>query len=401
MNRLLSLASAPLRLRGEDPLALYEGALRERLGVPDVVLTWMGRTGLHAVGRAIGLGPGDEVVLTAYSCVVVTRAFSILGARPVYVDIDPATYNMPVEGVLRAIGPRTRLVILQHTYGHPMPVEPVLAYCRPRGITVIEDACHAFGATVDGRPAGTVADAGFFSTQWNKPFSTGFGGFLAIPNADLARRVRSVLREAVVPSRSLALQLRAQLLVHEAVVTPRTHGLAQRTYQWLYSRGLILGSGTPEEAAGVAFRRVPDEYFQRMSVPQAEAGLFEAGRFDAGFARRRVVMRVYADGLRGMGLPPAAEGPGTLYSRYPLRVRNKAEVVREAMLAGVPIGSWFETPLHPIPLARHGDFGMDVDRFPCAMAAAREVINLPVGRATRDEDAARALRFVAERGRQA
>lgn len=398
MHRLLALATAPL-LRHGDVLAAYEAALQDRLKVSDVVLTWMGRTALHAIGRAIGLGPGDEVVLSAYSCVVVTRAIRILGARPVFVDIDPASFNTPVQDVLDAIGPATRLVVLQHTYGHPMPVEPILSVCRPRGIVVVEDACHAFGATVDGRPAGTVGDAGFFSTQWNKPFSTGLGGFAAFRNPDLAGRTRDVMRSASAPPASLVLQTRFQLLAHAALVTPRTHGLAQEVYRLLYSHGIIPGSGTPEEAAGATFRQVPPEYFQAMSRPQAEAGLFETTRFDEGIARRRAAMRVYGDGLRAAGLTPPVEEAGTLYSRYPLRVLNKTDLVRKAVAAGVPLGAWFETPLHPIPLERHADFGMDVARFPNALDATREVVNLPIGIATSVPDARRALAYVLRRGR--
>jgi len=400
MRRLAWLATAPLRIR-DDPRPGYAAALAARLRSPHVELTWMGRTGLHAVCRALGIGPGDEVVVSAYTCVVVVRSFALLGASPVYCDIDPATFNTPVQAVLDAITSRTRVVVLQHTYGLPVRVEPILAACRPRGITVVEDACHAFGTTIDGRPAGTLADAGFFSTQWNKPFSTGFGGFLAISNPDLAGKVAAVMRGAARAPAVRTLQLRAQLLAHEAIVTPRTHGLAQAAYRWLYSHGLILGSGTPTEAAGGRYHGVPDEYLQGMSRPQAEAGLFEAARFDAGIERRRAVSAVYAEGLARAGIEPAPSPPGTVYSRYPVRVRNKQDLAREAMLAGIPIGTWFETPLHPIPLARHPDFGMDPDRFPASLAACREVVNLPATLATTDADAERALAFVLRKGRLA
>ena len=98
-------------------------------------------------------------------------------------------------------------------------------------------------------------------------------------------------------------------------------------------------------------------------------------------------------------MQPPVEDAGTLFSRYPLRVLNKTDLVRRAVTAGIPIGSWFETPLHPIPLERHADFGMDVRRFPNALEATREVVNLPIGIATTDRDARRALAYVLKRGR--
>jgi perosamine synthetase len=395
LTRLARDLGLPL---GLDPRPAFAADLESWYGgTCRAFLFHKGRVALHALCRALGIGPGDEVVLPGYTCVVVPQAFAVLGARPVYVDIDPAAFNATPEALLAAVGPRTRLVLVQHTYGIPVATRELVRSCRTRGVAVAEDACHAFGTRVDGAPAGTVADAGFLSLQWNKPVCAGLGGVLLVSDRDLAARVEAA-REGLLPaSASLDVQLRALRVAHGALVTPRTHGLAQAAYRALTAARLVPGSSSPGELQG----RLPADYYRDMAPSTAEAGRVAARDFAGNVRHRERLQGLYRDLLAGTPFAPAPEVPGTLLSRYPVRVANKAELARIAPLRGVELGTWFETPLHPIPLERHPDLGYRPGCCPEAEKAAREVVNLPHHARTSEADARRAVAFLLRYGKPA
>ena len=135
-----------------------------------------GRVALYALLRAAGIGPGDEVVLPGFTCVVVPAAVGYTGASPVYHDIDSRTFNGDPALAAAAIGPRTRALIVQHTFGLPADLGGLPQLCRERGVVLIEDCAHAIGATRDQRAVGTLGDAAFCSLQWSKPATIGLGG---------------------------------------------------------------------------------------------------------------------------------------------------------------------------------------------------------------------------------
>jgi len=133
----------------------------------------------------------DEVVTSPFSFIATTEAVSQAGGRPVFVDIDPATFNLDSVQLEKALTPRTRAIIPVHLYGQPADMEPILALARQRGMAVIEDACQAHGALYGGRSAGSLGDAGCFSFYPTKNLGAcGEGGMLTTARPEIAERVR-------------------------------------------------------------------------------------------------------------------------------------------------------------------------------------------------------------------
>ena len=155
-----------------------------------ITLFWKGRVALYAILKAIGIKEGDEIILPAFTCVVAVNPVIYLGARPVYVDIDPMTYNMDISRLKRKITKKTRAVLAQNTFGLAPDLDRIFEVANKHNLMVIEDCAHGFGGYYKGRPNGTIADVSFFSTQWNKPFSTGLGGFAVTKNPEIAERLR-------------------------------------------------------------------------------------------------------------------------------------------------------------------------------------------------------------------
>ncbi len=372
---------------------LYERAVEEFFGSGTALAFWKGRVALYAILRALGIGEGDEVIVPGYTCVMVPGPVVYTGARPVYVDIDPQHYNMQPEEVERRISPRTKAILVQHTYGFPAPIEPIRKLADARGIAVIEDCCHTFGGRLDGQLLGTFGTAAFFSGQWNKPFSTGLGGLALVHDAALARRVRQQQESYPSPSRTAAFMLASQLLVYELVIYPSVTALATEVFRWLTSKGLVVGSSSTAEFDIV----MPPNYALRPSPVQCRIGMCEVRRTPHNLERRKHGAGRYIAELPRLGysVPSIPENWDLMLLRFPLRVANKQEALANASRYGVEIGSWFECPLHPIQTDQPA-FGYNDGACPVAERAAAEVINLPTHRRVSDKDIDRTLAFVAE-----
>ena len=132
-------------------------------GTAHAVGVGSGTDALALVLRALEIGTGDEVIVPANSFIATAEAVSLVGATPRFVDVNPQTALITAETVTSALGPRTRAIIPVHLYGRTVSLDPIVALARERGLKVIEDACQAHGATVDGRRVGSLADAGCFS----------------------------------------------------------------------------------------------------------------------------------------------------------------------------------------------------------------------------------------------
>ncbi|MGI0148096.1 MAG: DegT/DnrJ/EryC1/StrS family aminotransferase, partial [Thermoplasmata archaeon] len=142
----------------------YEEAFAGLVATPFARTFWKGRVALYAILRTLEIGHEDEVILPAFTCVVVPNAVRFAGATPVYADIVPGGYNLDPAGVERAVTPRTRAIIVQHTFGIPADLDPLLEIARRHGLAVIEDCAHSLGSEYRERGVGTFGLAAFFSS---------------------------------------------------------------------------------------------------------------------------------------------------------------------------------------------------------------------------------------------
>jgi dTDP-4-amino-4,6-dideoxygalactose transaminase len=356
---------------------LLRARVGEMIGVPaeHVTLFWRGRVAMYALLRALGVGPGDEVIVPAFTCVAVPNAVLYTGATPVYVDIDEATYTADPAAVAAAMTPRTRVVLAQNTFGLSADLDALTAAARPHGAVVIDDCTHGLGGTYKGRPNGAAADASFFSTQWSKPISTGLGGFAVTKDPALAREVAALERGAAEPGAVDRALLAAMLVARERVATPRVLRAGRAVYRLVSRAGVVPGSSGGEELEGA---EMPASFVTRMAPIQATLAARRLTTLPRLVDRRRAVARRYSAWLAAHGRTgahePAAAGHGFL--RYPLRVRGRDAFAAEAERRGVLIGDWFHSPLYPIA----GDltpWGYRRGAHPVAERVAAEIVNLP------------------------
>jgi dTDP-4-amino-4,6-dideoxygalactose transaminase len=317
----------------------FERELGEALGARDAVAVGNGTDALHLALRALGVGPGDEVITSSISAAFTALAVLQAGARPVFVDVDPRTLNLDPDRAVRAVTPRTRAIVPVHLYGHPADMDPILALARDRGLAVLEDACQAHGALYRGRPVGTLAGErgiGALSFYPTKNLGgLGDGGAILVNDPRLAARLRQL----------------------------RNGGQSDR-YR--------------HEIPGVNSR-----------LDELQAALLRVGlrHLSAWNERRRSLAALYQQELEGTGVEPLREQP---YARAVFHLFVVRHPRRDALAAalrerGVGTLVHYPIPLHlqPAFAAPHGSPG----ELGVAERAAAEILSLPLYPELTDEQA--------------
>ena len=170
----------------------FEEAFARLCAVPHAVATNTGTGALHVALLALDLGTDDEVITTPLSCIASANPILFHGARPVFADVEPDTYNLSLADVEKRITSRTRAILPVHLFGHPLDLDPLLELARAHRLRVIEDASQATGARYKDRPVGGFGDVGCFSLYANKIITSGEGGMIVTRDADLARRMAAI-----------------------------------------------------------------------------------------------------------------------------------------------------------------------------------------------------------------
>jgi perosamine synthetase len=310
----------------------FEEAFAAAMGCRYGIACSNGTTSLHLALAALGVGPGDEVIIPTFTMIATANAVRYTGATPVLIDAERETWNLDVTQLAARITPRTRGILLVHTYGHPVDMSPLLDVAERRGLWVVEDAAEAHGARYKDRPVGSLGRAASFSFYANKIITTGEGGMVVTNNPDLARRAAFLRDHAMDPAR--------------------------RYYH-------------PE----IGFN-------YRMTNVQAAIGCAQMEQVDAILDRRKTLAAAYEAGLAGVpGLtrPPVAPWAENVYWMYSVLVEpafgRDRDAVREGLRARGVDSRPFFVPLHAQPPYR-----TDAP-FPVATDLSRRGINLPSGNA--------------------
>jgi perosamine synthetase len=170
----------------------FESAVAEFVSLPHAIAVSSGTAGLHLCIRALGIGEGDEVIVPSFTFIAAANAIRYERAMPVFADIDAVTLNIDPQRIEEAITPRTRAILVVHTFGVPADMTAILEIAEKRGLYIIEDACEAIGAEHRGRKAGSMGHAGVFAFYPNKQITTGEGGVVVTQDHALARRIRAL-----------------------------------------------------------------------------------------------------------------------------------------------------------------------------------------------------------------
>jgi perosamine synthetase len=379
----------PTRLVDGAAIARYERAFAQQVGVRHAYSFASGRLGLYGLLRAMDIGRGDEVLLQVPTHVVVPNAIRYTGATPVFVDSEPDTFNMDLGRAEQRITAKTKVLLLQHTFGIPVDIDVALGLAARHGLRVIEDCAHALGATYGGQHVGSFGDAAFFSME-EKTISSGMGGVVVTDDPVLAERMEVFQAGCARPSSVLAARYLVKVIVFHLITEPSIHRRMRPVYKLLRSRIIAPGATSDKEARGER----PARYEQRLSNAQAALALSQLRRLAANLTHREKIADVYTTRLQEHGLwvprPPARARPA--FARYPICVPDKAAVMRAAAPHAV-LGQWLREPVD-------GAVGPGGDSYepgscPCAEWIVAHLVNLPTHLKVRMDDVERIIAALA------
>ena len=324
----------------------FESLFASFCGVSHGVAVSNGTTALHLVLAALGIGPGDEVIVPTLSFIATANAVHYTGAKVVFADSEPLTWNIDPADVARKITPRTKAIIPVHLYGHPAELDPILHLAENHKIHVIEDAAEAHGALYKGKRVGSLGLAGTFSFYGNKIITTGEGGIITTNDGALAEKLRFL----------------------------RDHAMSPDKRYWHTEVG----------------------FNYRMTNMQAAVGVAQMERIEEFIQKKRAIAKIYAEGLSGIAsitLPPETDWAQSVYWMYSILLNADFPLQRDELLKrlkeqGIDTRPFFY-PIHQMP-----PYAGSGTHFPVADDLSRRGLNLPSAVTLTDSDLERIIRAI-------
>ncbi len=340
-----------------------------------VFLYWKGRVALYAILKSLNLKQGDEVIIPAFTCVVVPNAIIYAGLKPIYVDISPNTYNMDVNLIEKKITPRTRVIICQNTFGLSSDLEFIISLAKNYNLFTIEDCTHGFGGFYNGKPNGSYCDASFFSTQWNKPFSTGIGGFLVANNEIILKKLKTLDSNKIKPEFFERLLLNLLLVFRKYFINKYTQSFLVKIYRFLSRYNLTVGSNRGEELNSV---NMPIDYYKDISNVQVKKGIKSLKNISQLNKLRKKNASEYTKYLKSKNKNHVDENvfANHIFLKYPILVKDRDAFFELAEKSNINLGDWFLSPLHPVR-ERLDKWGLLSKEHPMASSIAEKIVNLP------------------------
>lgn len=364
-----------------DGVKTLERDVAARCGAPHAIAVPMARVGLYFLMKAL-IGEKRRVVLSPYTISEVVNMVICAGGEPVFCDIDRATCNIDPEALARILeGPEADeigVVLVTHFYGLVADMPAINALCAPLGIPVVEDAAQSFGATAEGRAAGTLGDAGVYSFGVYKNINSFFGGMVVTRDAVLAERVRHMVEALPQSPRGRLAKKMAAALQIDFVTRPPLFGLIFfRFFRWAFLNNIeAINNKLKIDVAPKLFEQAPPEYFYQYS--DAQAALLDE---QLGNVARKTRMRIenaarYHAGLRDIPdliLPPLRADGSHNYWYFPLQYDDSHALVKHVLSRGCDITISYHRNCADMPC-----FERWRRDCPQARATARSLIYLPV-----------------------
>ena len=303
----------------------FEEAFAEMCGVNHAIATSSGTTALHVALLANEIGPGDEVITSAFTFIASTNSILFTGAKPVFVDIDPRTFNLNVDMIEAAITPKTKAIMPVHLYGLACDMDPIMSFAKKHGLAVIEDACQSHGAEYKSKKVGSFG-TGTFSLYPTKNMTSGEGGMITTDDPVIDEKCRVI----------------------------RQHGMRRRYYH---------------DELGFNFR---------MTDVHAAIGLAQLKKLDKFNDVRQANAKFLSENLEGVVVPHIPEGQTHVFHQYTVRVSDGKRDALRTHLQESGVGS---EVYYPVPIHQQSFYVADLgyeDSLPETENAALEVLSLPV-----------------------
>lgn len=371
--RALGMFFRPWSWRNGPYPKLVEKKMAKILGVDRTYCFDSGRTALHEALNVFGVGEGDEVIVQAFTCVVVTNAVKFTGAKTVFADIEDGGYNMDIEDLEKKITDKTKVIIVQHTFGIPANIDGIMKIAGERGLKVIEDCAHGIW-----KGMGTRGDAAIYSFGVEKVISSVRGGALYLRDKEIDYQLPRL------PLGIILKHLLHPIFFSIGKTFYRTFGKALLYFS--KNSGLTAKIVEPKEKKG---KKVP-WFPARFPNALAYLAYHQLDLLDGFNNHREEISEYYQSQLTGVN---KVSGERLKLLRYPIRSSERDKIMNRAKSDGVFLGNWYDSVVAPkdtdLP-----ETGYVAGSCPRAEKLTKEIINLPTGREVSLEMAQKIVSFL-------
>lgn|SRR4030043_1232045 len=369
----LKLIFSPWKWLKGKKIEELEAAFRHYFKIKFAVSFKNGRSAEYAILKSMGVKNGDEVLIQAFTCVVVPNPILWLGAKPVYVDFEEESLNMDPRDLKKKITAKSKVIIVQHTFGKPAKIKQIMDIAKNNKLFLIEDCAHSLGAQTANKKLGTYGDAAFFSFGRDKVISSVFGGIAITNNNQIGQKLLKIKQKANFPSRFWVFQQLFHPIAFSFILSLYNFlGLGKVILFGLQKIGLLSRAVSPEEK----MTQQPKNFLTKLPNALASLALFQFQRLEEFNQKRRKISDVYRKRLVLQKLKPLVRVPGEIDMRYTLISQEAGNLLEFAKKRGILLGDWYQQIIDPkgVNLKKAGYVW---GSCPAAEKIAKNVINLP------------------------
>lgn len=364
----------PWRFKKGKEIEKLEEEFKKYLGVKYAISFNSGRSAFLAILKSLDLNEGDEVLLQAFTCNAAVNPILWANLKPVFVDCDEKTFNIDIEDLKRKITPKSRVIMVQHTFGLPAEVEEILEICPQNNLILIEDCAHSLAATYKGKKVGTFGKTAFFSFSRDKVISSVYGGMVVTNDEVLAKKIKAYQKKIGYPCCCWIFQQ----LLHPVLM----NWLILPTYRILGKYLLILFQWLQILSKAVDFKekrgRKPGYFPKRLPNALAVLALNQFKKLEKFNHHRQKIAEFYYNELKNTNfeLPLNPDEKKQTFLRFTIKHLKAKEIIKKAWEKNLLIGDWYESPIAP------HDTKLDKMKYiaascPKAEKLSKETFNLP------------------------
>lgn len=378
--------------RGEKIKELEE-EFRKYLGVKHVITFNSGRSAFLAILKSLGLKKGEEILLQAFTCNAAVNSIIWSGLKPVFVDIDE-TLNLNPKDLKRKITEQSRVVMIQHTFGHSAKLDEILKISKENNLILIEDCAHSLGATYKGKKIGTFGEGSFFSFGRDKIISSVYGG-MAVTNDDLlAKKIEDFKEKIDFPSNFWIFQQLLHPVLTNYLITPLYSFFELGRWVLLaFQRLKILSKAVhKKEKQGKKPSYIP----KKMPNALAFLALHQFKKLNKFNTHRKKIAKFYDKNLKNLRFVLPKKHPERTYMRYSILIEryDTDEILKQARKQKIFLNDgWRKTPIIP-PDTDQSKMGYTFGTCPQAEKVAKSILNLPIHINISKKDAQRITKFL-------
>ena len=341
-----------------------------------------GRVGLTRILLGLGVSSGDKVAIQAYTCVAVPEALKAIGALPIYIDIEADSVNMCHKELEISLTKNSiKAIIIQHTFGIPASMDKISFIANKHRIPIIEDCCHTVSSSFKGIKVGNWSVASFFSFEWGKPIIAGIGGAINVKDESLSNFIKKDYLNLKTPGLMQNIKNLIQLIVFKIFYRPKFYWFLKDAFHKFSKIGIATANFysqkeyTVDNASSDFKEKMP--FINRIQLYSALKTM------DKDMEHRKKIGELYQSKFTGeelliktINLPD--ENIEIYFSRFPLLVENKKQILQLCRNNSIELASFFDTPIHPLKDEELSRVNYNLGSCPNAESVCERLVSLPV-----------------------